>query len=257
MPGRKVSVKPNLRRAEIIERVNREGEVSVDELSRIFTASAETVRRDLNNLAAAGQLRKIHGGAMRIASTVEGSFDERLGRNRLAKQVVAEKLAGIVSPDQSLFMDTGSTTLICAEALGRVPNLTVITNSTQIAKVVSEGAGERRIILLGGTYRNSNSQTVGPSAIAEVARFRPDHAIIAIGTLDARGAADYSEEEAEVARAMIDAAANLTVVADSSKLNRRTTYHVCALDEIDTLILERPPGGKLGKALKSAGVDVL
>lgn len=257
MSRKPASLRPKARKLAISELVSRRGKVTVDELADKFGASPETVRRDLSALADAGQVRKIHGGAIKITPTEEGAFSERLRKNTLAKQLVAEKLVKTVVPGQSLLIDTGSTTLICAETLARVRDLTVITNSTQIASVFSERGNGTNAILLGGRYRHDNAQTVGPTTIAEMGRYRTDLAILTIGTLDVRGASDFSEEEAQVARAMIEASEHVTVVADTTKLNKRSTFHVCGLEQIDRLILENAPDKRLQEALDAAGVEVL
>ena len=257
MSGKRSAMRPRLRKAAIIDFVDHRGKASVEELAEKFATSPETVRRDLNTLADAGRVRKVHGGALRIRTFDEGPLEDRLTTNALAKQLVAEKLTKTVLPNQSLLIDTGSTTLFCAEALAKVRNLTVITNSTRIAAVFAGGSGGAKVILLGGTFNGDNAQTVGPTTISEVGRFRTDHAILTIGTLDEKGAADFSEEEAQVACAMINAADKVTLVADSSKMSKRSTFHVCNLNEIDRLVLEKPPCDTLLEALKTAKVEVL
>lgn len=250
-------MRPGHRKAAIIEFVEHHGQASVEELAEKFVTSPETVRRDLSSLADAGRVRKVHGGVRRIGLIGEGPFEERLARNTLAKQLVAEKVVKTVRPTQSLFMDTGSTTLMCAQTLAKMRGLIVITNSTHIAGVFSAGSGHADVILLGGSYRADNAQTVGPTTVAEIGSFRGDHAILTIGTLDKKGAADFSEEEAQVARAMINSADNVTVVADSSKLGRRSTFQVCSLNQIDRLILDKTPSKEFSDVLNQADVQVL
>ena len=257
MPRISASLRPKARKVAIAELVTRRGKVTVEELADRFSASPETVRRDLNALADSGQIRKIHGGAVRLVSSQEGAFDERLRTNTLAKQLVAEKLVKTIAPGQSLFIDTGTTTLICSEALARIQDLTVITNSTRIASVFSERGNSTTVVLLGGTYRHENAQTIGATTLAELGRYRPDLALLTVGTLDARGAYDFSQEEAQVARAMVEAAVRVTIVSDTSKLNKQATFQVCDLNEIDKLILEKAPDEELQTALVRAGVEVL
>lgn len=255
--SRRPSVRPSVRKAAIFELVEQRGQVSVDELVDKFDTSPETVRRDLNALADAGRVRKVHGGVLRISPTEEGPFTDRLALNSRAKQIVAEKLAKTVPPDQSLLIDTGSTTFLCAVELANISNLTVITNSTKVASVISGQPNCSKVILLGGMYRHDNAQTVGSTTVTEIGQFRADQAILTIGTLDARGATNFSEAEAQVARAMIEAAEHVTIVSDFSKLGRRSTFHVCELQQIDRLILDKKPDAELQVALDAACVEVL
>ena len=257
MPRRPAALRPNARKVAIAELVARRGKATVDELVDRFGASLETVRRDLSALAGAGQVRKVHGGAVRIEQAAEGPFAERLKRSALAKQLMAEKLVKTVAPGQSLMVDTGSTTLFCAETLTSIRDLTIVTNSTRIASEISERGNGSKAILLGGTYRYDNAQTSGPTTIEELRRYRTVLALLTVGALDLGGATDFSEEEVLVAPAMIEVSQSVTIVADTSKLNKHSPFHVCDLDQIDRFILEEAPDQELKSDLDAAGVEVL
>ncbi len=257
MTGRRANVRPVVRQAEICELVDRRGKITVEVLADRFDASHETIRRDLNILADAGRIQKIHGGARRTQVRDEGPFEERMMHNALAKQLIAEKIARIVQAGQTIFVDTGSTTLICASALARIRRLTVITNSTRVAATVSDGAGGADVFLLGGWYVGSNSQTVGPSTIREIEQYRPDHAIITVGAINENGAMDYSIDEAEVARAMIAKAHEVTIVVDHSKFKQRAAFKVCDLNQIDHMVTDKLPGNAFLSSLAHSNVEVL
>jgi len=256
MKRRSLYVRPSMRQAEISDLIARRGEVSVGGLAEKFDASAETIRRDLTILADAGQIRKIHGGARAISPQGEGVFDVRMRRNALAKRLIAEKIVSLVAPRQTVFLDTGSTTLICAEAMTRIKKLTVITNSTRIAATFAEGSGGADVYLLGGRYRCDNAQTVGNDTTTEVARFRADAAIITVAAIDAGAAMDFSNDEAQVARAMIAASAQTVIVADHTKFNRAAPFNVCNLDGINILVTDKAPDAPLERALFDANVNV-
>ncbi len=257
MTKHRANIRPPVRQAEICDLIDRRGKISVEVLAAKFDASQETIRRDLGVLADAGRIQKVHGGARRAQLRDEGRFEERMKRNALAKQLIAEKITKIVLAGQTIFMDTGSTTLACATALARIKRLTVITNSARIAAVVTNGTGGAEVFLLGGKYVNDNSQTVGPLTIREIEQYRPDHAIITIGALNESGAMDYSNDEAEVARTMIAKAHEVTVVVDHSKFGQRAAFGVCELNEIDHLVTDKLPGDVLLSALTHSNVEVV
>lgn len=256
MSRRTAFIRPGVRQAKISELVAKRGEITVEALAETFDASAETIRRDLTVLADAGGLRKVHGGARSVTPRGEGEFDTRMRRNALAKRQIAEKLADLVTPHSTLFMDTGSTTLICAQVLARIKKLTVITNSTRIADTFAEGRGRADVYLLGGRYRGDNAQTVGDGVIRQIASYRAEMAILTVGAIDAGGVMDYSSHEAQVARAMIEASQKLCVVVDHSKFMRSATFSVCDLAEIDLLVTDRAPDAALNAPLGFANVEV-
>ncbi|WP_455372078.1 DeoR/GlpR family DNA-binding transcription regulator [Limibacillus halophilus] len=257
MSNRRGHLTPKLRRARILALVREQGQVSVEDLAEAFDASHETIRRDLSQLAEAGSLQKVHGGAKLPRRRDEGPFHERLTSNEAAKRTIAGLAARLLSPGETLFIDTGSTTLLCAEEASEIDALTVVTNSTRIAAVLAEGRGGARVFLLGGEYDGDNAETTGSLAISQIRGFHADHAILGVGAVDARsGAMDISFEEAEIARAMIESADEVIVLADSSKLDRSAAYQVCPLSRINHLVCERAPKAPLAKALAEAAVTV-
>jgi DeoR family glycerol-3-phosphate regulon repressor len=249
-------MKPKHRQAHIAELVSQRGEASVDALAQQFGVSAATIRRDLSQLAEGGVIQKVHGGARRSPLIAEGSFSERMAENAGAKEEIARKLAPLIEPGDTLFIDTGSTTLACAHQLAAVPELTVITNSVRIAHVMSSGEGRPKVLLLGGEFRNDNAETVGPTTIEQIRGFQADHAVITVAALDASvGAMDAELDEAHVARAMIECAHRLIVVADARKMERKAAFRVCRLDEIDVLVSDTAPSPAFRAALGEADVE--
>ena len=237
--------------------VERDGEVSVPDLAARFDVSAETIRRDLSQLAEAGALQKVHGGARRIRLHVESSFEERMSEHAAEKAVIAQKLRSLISPGDSCFVDTGTTTLACAKALADVHDITIITNSVHIARVMARGSGQARVYLLGGNFAADNGETVGPLALAQIAQFRADYAVIGVAALDAyAGPMDADFEEAAIARAMCQQAAKIVVVAASAKYGKRALHRVCALEEVDVIVSDQAPGEVLGAPLAAARVKL-
>jgi len=251
-----VQVKPKDRQTKILEIVGRDGAASVETLSAAFDVSVETIRRDLSDLASTGALHKVRGGARRIRLATEGSFDERRFEQAEAKAAIARTVAAIVEAGDTLFMDTGTTTLACAEELARGEGLTVITNSLFIAQRLGT-AGRHRVYVIGGTWQADNAEAVGPLAIEQIGRFQADHAVLGVAAIDAEaGAMDADFDEAQIARAMIDHARHVIVLAHSEKFDRRAAYRVCRLDEIDMLVSDREPEEPLAAALALARVEV-
>ena len=250
-------MKPKDRQARILDIVSREGEVTVEALAELFDLSLETVRRDLQALAETGALHKVRGGARRIRLTAEGTYRERMVERAGEKAEIGRKLSRIIEDGETIFMDTGTTTLACADALAERAGLTVITNSLRVAQRLGEQAAGHRLFLLGGEYGADNSQTTGPLAIRQIGNFRADRAVLTVTALDAEsGAMDADFGEAQVARAMIENARNTTVLADSGKFGRRAAFGICRLDEIDVLVSEARPDAPLAAALGAAGVVV-
>jgi DeoR/GlpR family transcriptional regulator of sugar metabolism len=249
-------MRPGQRQAQIREIIGRDGETRVDALAARFGVSAETIRRDLARLSRDGAVQKVHGGARPLRVFAEGSRAERAAEGAGAKARIARRLAEIVEPGETLFMDAGTTTLACAEALAGTDGLTVITNSLDIAQAVGRN-GSSAVYLLGGAFRASDAETLGPLVIEQVARFQADRAILTVAGLDAAaGATDSSFEEAQVARAMIGRSGSTVVVAHADKLGRRAAFRVCDLADVAVLICDRPPPEDMAAPLAQARVEL-
>lgn len=248
-------MKPEERQRRIVVMVGQEGLLSVEGLAARFGVSPETIRRDLAHLAERGAILKVHGGARVARMHGEGSFDDRMTEDAAAKAIIAQKLAAMIDPGETLFIDTGTTTLACAEALRAVPRLTVVTNSARIARTLARG--DARVLLLGGRYGFDNDQTVGAETLRQIAEFRADCAILTPAAVDAEaGIMDSDLDETHVARAMVKHARRTIVVAASTKFSRQAAHRVCRLDDVDNLVSEAAVQGPLARALDLAGVMV-
>lgn len=250
-------IKPKQRQSHILDTVSEQGQVSVDLLALRFNVSVETIRRDLGYLANCGVLQKIHGGAKSLPLQTENSFAERMTDSVAAKQVIGQKLAKIIKPGTTLFLDTGSTTLICAKQLLDVQGLTVVTNSLRIAQVLGKSKAGITVHLLGGRYDEDNDETTGPLTIEQIGHYQADYAVLCAAAVDVDiGVTDANFDEAQIAMAMINCANRIIVVADSSKLDNKAAYRVCRLNRMDALVCEVTPSAKLTKALAHIGIEL-
>lgn len=229
----------------------------MDGLALRFLVSTETIRRDLSVLAEDGRVQKVHGGARRPRLIAEGSFSDREVTEAAAKARIGQRLGDAVEPGETLFIDTGSTTLAAAAALAAIPGLTIITNSCRLAERLGKAGSDAQIFLLGGRYGADNAQTTGTAVIEQLRGFQADRAILTVAALDpAVGAMDASLDEAEVARAMVARARRVTILADGTKFGRRAAFAVCATDEIDLIISDGQPEKAHKEALTDKGVEL-
>jgi DeoR family glycerol-3-phosphate regulon repressor len=245
---------PTERSTRIIDLVRRNGRVAVEDLARLFSVSHETIRRDLVALDGSGLLRRFHGGAAALNLDHEGPFSLRMFDQIEEKRRIARRAAQLFSSGDSLFVDTGSTTLAFAEELAWTSGLTVVTNCERIAAAVSRGGGNQ-VVLIGGAYRAGARECLGALAVEQVRRLRANDCVLTVGALGAEGGAmDFDIEEAEVARAMIERSDRVTVLADGSKLDRKALIEVCGLAAINRLVTDREPSPDLHQALEAQDV---
>jgi len=249
---------PKERQERIANIIRQQNRATVNELAQALNISRETIRRDLTVLSRSGTVQKFHGGAFLPGAAGEGPFRQRMGENVFSKALIAGKAAKIISPGETVFIDTGSTSVYFAEKMAEIPNLTIITNSAEIARTVSLSQNKSQIFLLGGEFKGGNLQTVGHLVISQIKFFRAHHAILTVGAIDAAtGIMDYSIDEAQVAQAMIEQAESVTVIADHSKFGRIASFRVCGLDRVTTLVCDRQPPEKIKATLIDADINII
>lgn len=254
-------MKPAYRHRRIVELVHAQSRVTVDQLADLLEASHETVRRDLSVLSEQGLLRKIHGGAtaMQMPQAVrESPLAERRANAREEKKRIAAAAAALFNPGDSILINCGTTTIYFAEQLARRGPFTVITNSTLVAHEIWGSEQRGPIHLLGGTYFGEAYELLGPQVVGQIKQVAADHAVIGVSGVGQTGAMmDFNADEAYVSRAMIESARHVTVVADSSKLQRNALFQVCGVEKIDRLVTDRAPDAVLESALRVAGVEII
>lgn len=253
----KLGTRPADRHASILNLLREHGKLSVDWLAEHLDASRETIRRDLTDLSLKGLLRKFHGGATLLEEQTEGAFRTRLNEHADEKRAIAKATAAIFDAGDTLFIDTGTTTLAFAHELAIRDAMTVVTNSLTITQVMARSGRGHRVFLVGGEYVEEASENVGRLAVEQIGQFNAKDAVITIGAIDAGGVMDYDLREAEIAQAMVAQARRVTVIADSTKLNKSALFTVCRLDQIHRLVVSVEPGRPLRDALAAAGVEVI
>jgi len=250
------------RRRLIVERVNKQGKVTISELCDLFGVSEMTVRRDLRDLDQIGLIHRIHGGAVsRIGRSYEPAYTVRATTGLEAKKAIGRKAAEFVHDGDSICIDTGTTTVEFARALKDRRNLTILTSSMTIAnEIISNFSllNDVRLILTGGIIRAGEFSMIGDIARTTFKSLHVDKAFLGIGGVDLEaGLTEYNLDDAEIIRAAISSAQQNIILADSSKLGRVTFAHIGQLEDIDRIITDQDAAQDMVEALTQHGVDVV
>ena len=226
------------RRQYILETLRRDGKVLATELSGALSVSEDTIRRDLRELADAGMLQRVHGGAL-PPSPATASYSARQQQAPVAKAAIAQAAVQLVRPGQTIILDGGTTTLQVAQRLPPNLHATIITNSPPIAVALADHQ-EVEVILLGGRLYKHSLVTVGAATVAALQQMRADLCMLGICSLDLEaGISTPDYEEAQVKRAMIASAAEVAALASAEKLGTAVPYIVGPISELAYLVTER------------------
>ncbi|MEO6610376.1 MAG: DeoR/GlpR family DNA-binding transcription regulator [Aestuariivirga sp.] len=248
--------KTSKRHAAILARLQHLGTATIVELADLLDVSGETIRRDAVLLEQKGEVFKLHGALTLPHLAGEAPFERRLRENAEAKRAIAKFAVGLVNDGDSLIIDTGTTTSIFAQELRIRSNLTIVTNSSDIARTLATVNGNT-VYMAGGALKGDNGAAFGPSAVEFMSRFRVRHAFISIAAISVEGGLmDADLSEAAIAAMALSRAEHRVVLTDASKFGKTALVNVCGFDGVDRLITEQLPLGKLADALQQANVQV-
>lgn len=246
--------KPNLmdtreRHTAILTRARETGKVSATALSDRLGVAVQTIRRDLRQLADAGLLERVHGGAVLPSGTSNIGYADRRALNRDAKARIAARAAMLIPDNASLFLNIGTTTEALARALRHHRNLKVVTNNLNVASTLAD-VRDCEIVVAGGVLRPSDGGLVGDLAVLAIARFKVDIAVIGTSAIDLDGdLLDFDAEEVRVSQAIIAAARKIMVIADKAKFTRKAPVKIGSLADVDDFVTDGIPSERLALAL--------
>ena len=240
------------RQRDILTTLQHSRQVDVTELAERFGVSGMTIRRDLAELEDAGQLHRVHGGAVVRRAPAYGS---RAATRAPEKAAIARVVAQLVDPGAAVGIDSGTTCHAVAAELAHRSDLTVVTNALQAAITVREGGN--RVIVLGGLLTPELS-LVNPGTVQEPPQVHLDLLILGCGGLSVdRGISYFDPTEVEVRRTLTGLADRVVLAADHSKFDHTKAMVLGPLDLIDVLVTDHIPPENLRTALTAAGVEVI
>jgi DeoR family glycerol-3-phosphate regulon repressor len=247
----------SFRQTEILEIARVEGRVVVEQLADRFGVTLQTIRRDLSELADAGLLDRVHGGAVIRKGVSNIGYEERRRLNDEAKAAIGRACARAIPDNSSLFLNIGTTTeAVARELLGR-RNLTVVTNNINVANILV-GNESCEIMVAGGVLRRSDGGLVGELTAAFMEQFKVDFAVIGASALDEEGdLLDFDLQEIRVSQALIRRARRSFLVADASKFDRSAPVRIASLREIDAFYTDRPVPGPLAGLCRDWGTEIV
>jgi len=244
------------RKLLILEELERDGRVVAAELSRQFGVSEDTIRRDLRELAEAGRMHRVHGGAL-PRSPAATTFSDRLHQAREAKTAIAQAAVRLFHDGQVVILDGGTTTLLVAESLPSTLRATLITNSPPLAGALS-GLAQSDVIVIGGRLLHYALTTAGVAAVDALRGIRADLCILGVCSVDPdHGMSVPTSEEAEVKRAMISSADQVVALVSPEKLDTSASFVVGPLSLLTHMITDAGVPEERLAPYRAEGIQVI
>ena len=228
------------RKQQILEILAKEGRVKVNELSALFDISEVTIRMDLADLEAKGMLSRVHGGVVSSYKTYYNmSLQQRLAANMEQKQKIAERAVEMIEENDTIMLNSGTTTLTFFRMIPPKMNLSIVTNSVAIAMEAGSNPNFN-VVLLGGSINPKYQFIYGDDANAQLERYHADKLILSVdGITRESGFTTYYNLEAELARLMLRRSATKIIAADSTKIGRTAFTKIADLECADYIITNK------------------
>jgi DeoR/GlpR family transcriptional regulator of sugar metabolism len=255
-------VPPALRRAQILERIQRDGGVSVAELARDHAVSQVTVHRDLEQLSREGLVERVHGGARVLRPALPGALPliatawaQRVEQSSAAKAAIAAHAAAMVAPGSTIFLDASSTTLALARRLMEEPpnELTLVTNSPAIAYEVS--AEPMHVVVCPGELDQHMRMIAGRWTVEFIGDLNFDTAFVSAAGLTVEAGLTTSRRPlADVVNAASAAAGRTVGLLDASKFGRASLVSIAAAHDFDVIVTDDGLDEAVAEDCRAAGV---
>lgn len=245
------------RQRMIVDLVNERKSVRVSELSKIFSVTEETIRRDLEKLEKEKKLTRSHGGAISIQklNSVEIPYTEREATNVLEKRNIALEAAKHVKTGDKIILDASTTAWYMAKTLPDIP-LTVLTNSIKVAMELSQKS-KITVISTGGTLLSKSLSYVGPLAESSLDVYYVDKAFISCKGLHLeRGISESDEQQSRVKQKMMKIADTVFLLMDYSKFGVQSFSRMGGLDQIDKIVTDARVDRQFVQQLEERGLDI-
>jgi DeoR/GlpR family transcriptional regulator of sugar metabolism len=244
------------RRARVLARLHDVGVLSVADLARELGVSHMTVRRDLQRLEAAGQVRTVHGG---VGLAGGDRVRRGAGCDEAAARRLARRAAELVAPGDTVALDAGPEAYELARVLADGVAGTVITHSMPVMQLLAErngGGTGPRLVALGGELTHARQALVGPTTLDAIAGLRARVFFLDAAAVDARGTYACSTPEARVARGLAGIADRVVLLVSRRAVRGSAPALVAGLEQLDVAVVDEPPSPSLAAAFARAGVTV-
>ncbi|QJD81928.1 DeoR/GlpR family DNA-binding transcription regulator [Cohnella herbarum] len=234
------------RKTSIMDLLNERGKVIASELSQLFEVSTETIRRDLDELEKENKLKKVYGGAVKFRVEVELGHNEREFVHAEAKRKIGFLAAELIEDNDVIVVDEGSTALQIIHFLVNKRNLTILTSSIPALMLLIEhqkrNKYDGKIIFIGGEVNAKHLRVSGPIAEKIMDDFYVNKSFVSVDGISLKnGVSSYDYERSVFTKKLIRCAETAIVVADSSKVDKRTVAKIVDMEDIHIIISDQAP----------------
>jgi len=243
------------RKAHLLKILKDKGRIEAKQIAVELKLSDDTIRRDLRELAAAGKLQRVHGGALPKA-LADADLQTRESISSASKNEVGATAAKLIKPDQVVIIDGGTTALQLVRNLPGNQKNTVITHSPPIAVALAPFTSIN-VIMIGGTLFRHSMVNVGAATVEAMSHINADSFFMGVTGVDVKAGLSTGDlEEAHIKKALSKRAADTIILASSEKLEVASPYVVMPLHNASGIVLDNATPKPFSALMKKTGLEV-
>ncbi len=242
------------RRHIIINTLNREGEVSVEQLAQQFNISEVTIRKDLTVLEHSGLLLRRYGGAVALPKEIVEPAPQDIS---IRKKKIARAAAKLVRDHHRIIIDSGRTTSALIHELTDKRGLVIMTNSLAIANDIQAMENEPTLLMTGGTWDPHSEAFQGKVAEAVLRSYDFDTLFIGADGVDIERGTTTFNELMTLSQVMAEVSRDVIVMVESEKIGRKIPNLELAWSSISTLITDNELDDSLKQQILAQGVKLI
>lgn len=242
-----------LRRRAIVDRLMSQGEVTVEALTKAFSTSEVTIRKDLTELERNGLLVRKYGGAMLLPQDTH-DLEEELSIRKIA---IAKAASQLIRDHNRIIIDSGSTTSALLPELNHKRGLVVMTNALHVASSLLELENEPTVLMTGGTWDTQSHSFQGQMAEQMLRAYNFDQAFLGAAGLDLEKGSTTFNELTQLSKVMAEVAQQVIVLAESEKLQRKIPNLELPWSMISVLVTDDQIPAEAKRQIEQKGVTVI
>ncbi len=240
----------------IMETLRRDGKIVAADLSAAIFVSEDTIRRDLRDLADAGLIQRVHGGAL-LRSPAGVSYRERQLMSSDAKVNIAKAAVSLVRNRQVIILDGGTTTLEIARQLPIGLHATIVTNSPPIAIALAEYR-DVQTVMIGGHILSPSLVTIGAAAVEAFSAIHADLCMLGVCSLHPElGVSTPDYEESLIKRVMVENSAEVAALTTVEKLGTGAPYTVAPISDLTYIVTEPDAPDDMLEPYAAKGITIM
>lgn len=239
----------------ILSKIEAEGKVLVNDLTKELEVTEDTIRKDLQELAKLGLVQRVHGGALRLDNT-NLPFEHRIDQHSVSKKMLAKKAASLIDGKKAIYIDSGTTNLFFAENIPNDYSGIVITNSPAIALALCDHE-HITINLLPGELDKHSKVLKGSHTLKAIEGINIELCILGISSIDIeKGITVPSFEEAAIKKQLLQQSSHKIGIVTKEKIGTTSTFYVDDATSLDTIVTQKETNSALLEPYCNVGIDI-